>query len=69
MESRKRSVNGAPTVLEVETLIVTDLTIYNKHKTLTNSTDPNVIYAQMRIYYAYLLNAVKRTMILYEAFI
>ena len=53
-----RSVNGDPVQLYVETLIVTDLTIYNDHKRFSGSNDQNIVFQHMKIYFSHLLNGV-----------
>ena len=55
----KRAVNGQPVNLYVETLIVTDLTVFEDHKRFAQSTDTNVVFQHMRIYFAHLINGVK----------
>ena len=53
-----RSIAGQPANLYVETLIVTDESIFAKHMALSGSHDPNAIYEHMRIYYAHSINGV-----------
>ena len=47
-----------PLSLFVETLVVTDDSIYNKFKTLFGTNDQNTIFEYMRIYYAHQMNGV-----------
>jgi hypothetical protein len=57
---KKRAVNGNPVQAYVEYLVVTDVTIYNDHSRFINSTDPNLIYQHIRIYFAYLVNGINQ---------
>jgi hypothetical protein len=47
-----------PIVLNVELLLVTDLSIYEDHKRYSGSTDPNTVFLHMKIYYSHLFNGV-----------
>ena len=58
ISSKARSIYGQPVSLFVETLVVTDESIYNKHRILSGSTNQNVIFEHMRIYYAHSFNGV-----------
>ena len=58
--TKARSVAGQPLSLYVETLSVTDESIYNKHKILSGSSNQNVIFEHMRIYYAHSFNGVNQ---------
>ncbi len=60
----KRSLNNQPVNLYVETLLVTDLTVYNDHSRWTGSTDQSVIFQSMKIYFAFIFNGVKLTHII-----
>jgi hypothetical protein len=53
---KKRAVK--PLVLYVESLVVTDETIYDRFKTLLNSTDNNIIIENMKIYFAFFMYTV-----------
>lgn len=57
----KKAVNGQPIVLNVELLIVTDLTVYLNFQRITGSTNSANVFSVMRHYYAHLINGVKRT--------
>ncbi len=57
-QKEKRAVNGAPTNLYVEFLIVTDVTIYQDHAKFTGSTNKDTIFNSMKIYFSFLMNAV-----------
>ena len=57
-----RSVSGQPLNLFVETLVVTDESIYSKHQALSGSTDSNVVFQHMRIYYAHSIHGVSLSM-------
>ncbi|CAF0750863.1 unnamed protein product [Brachionus calyciflorus] len=49
-----------PFTLDLEILIVTDLTILNDFQTLLNTTDKTKIFSYMRIYYSHLINSVNQ---------
>ncbi len=53
-----RSLLGQPLQLYVESLIVTDETIYNEFKKILNSTDQDLIFEAMKIYYSFLVYGV-----------
>lgn len=55
---RPRSVNDSPVELNVETLLVVDPTVYQDHKKYLKSTDDNLIFDHIRVYYAHLFNGV-----------
>ena len=57
---KARSLYDQPLNFYVETLIVTDESIYNKHKVLSGSTNQNVILEHIRIYYAHAFNGVNQ---------
>ena len=54
----KRSNNGVPFDLYVETLVVTDYTIFNDHKVLAGSSDSNQVMTHMRVYFGHLFNGI-----------
>lgn len=56
---KKRGVNSAVKA-NIEYLVVTDSSIYNDHSIFINSTDPNLIFQHIRIYFTYLVNGVKQ---------
>ena len=58
-------MNGAPITLNVEVCVVTDLSLYNKHKEfqkefLELEDDPtqDLVFSYMQVYYIYFMNAV-----------
>ncbi len=53
-------MNGNPVQANVEYLVVTDASIYNDHSNFINSTDPNLIFQHIRIYFAYLVNGINQ---------
>jgi hypothetical protein len=57
---KKRSLNGEPVQLYVETLIVTDVSIYNDHQRITKSTDQNVVFQHMKLYFSHVINGVNK---------
>ena len=54
----KVGANGQPISLYIELLVVTDSTVFDYHKNFIGSNDQNLIFSQMRIYYAHLINGV-----------
>ena len=54
----KRSNNGVPFDLYVETLVVTDYTVFDDHKIRAGSTDSNKVMSHMRVYFAHLFNGI-----------
>lgn len=55
---RKRALNGQPISLNVELLVVTDLSIYNEHVRYAGTTNQNLVFLHMKIYYAHLIHGV-----------
>jgi predicted ATPase len=55
----QRSLLGQPLQLYVESLIVTDETIYQRFKEILNSTDQDLIFETMKIYYSFLVYGVR----------
>jgi hypothetical protein len=53
-----RSLLGQPLQLYVESLIVTDETIYQRFQEILNSTDQDLIFETMKIYYSFLVYGV-----------
>ncbi|CAF0856252.1 unnamed protein product [Brachionus calyciflorus] len=51
---------SGPIVFECETLIVTDPSIFEEHKRISNSVDQNYVFGQMRIYFSHLMHAVNQ---------
>ena len=47
-----------PVKLDVDTLLVTDLTVYNDHRRFSGSNDQNVVFLHMKIYFLHLMNGV-----------
>lgn len=60
MNRKKRTLNGEPVQLYVETLIVTDLSVYNDHQRITKSTDQNVVFQHMKLYFSHVINGVNK---------
>ena len=56
--SNARAVNGQPLSLYVETLLVTDVSIYNDHVVFSGSTTPATVFQSMKIYFAHVMNGV-----------
>ena len=50
--------NGQAVNLFVETLIVTDKSVFIDHQRYTKSADPNVVFEHMRIYFSFIINGV-----------
>ena len=44
--------------LHVETLVVTDYTVFNNHKTFARSNDSSKVMTHMRVYFAHLFNGI-----------
>ena len=57
---KKRALNGKPVDTYVETLVVTDQTIYNDMKAFVNSTNNNIILQNIRIYFAHVFNGINQ---------
>ena len=55
----KRSTSGGPINLYVETLLVTDCSVYADHQIFANSTDQNVVFSHMKIYFGHLFLEVR----------
>lgn len=60
MNRKKRTLNGEPVQLYVETLIVTDYSVYNDHQRITKSTDQNVVFQHMKLYFSHVINGVNK---------
>ncbi|CAF0922549.1 unnamed protein product, partial [Brachionus calyciflorus] len=58
--STRVGTNGEPLYLFVELLVVTDSTVFQYHKNFMGSSDQNLIFSQMRIYYAHLINGINQ---------
>lgn len=56
----KRKKRAASNSAFVEVLIVTDSTVFNDHSRFVNSTDIDIVFQHMRIYFAYLINGVNQ---------
>lgn len=57
---QKRAVNGQPINLYVEMLIVADCSIYDDHQRFANTTNQDLVYLHMRIYFSHLVALVNR---------
>ena len=55
-ESQTRA--HSPLSLDIETLVVADLSIFNDHKRFIDSDDESVIFGSMQVYLAHLFNGV-----------
>ena len=44
----------------IETVIVTDVSVYNGFASYLNTTDQNIIFRNMLIYFAFILNGVNK---------
>lgn len=56
----KRQIgNTGPVALSVETLVVTDKSIYDSHVISTGSNSSQEVIFEMKIYYSLLINEVK----------
>ena len=55
---RRRAADPLPAKAVVEYLIVADASIYNAHSDLIDSTNQDLIFHHMRIYFAHLVNGV-----------
>jgi len=55
---RKRSLNGQPVQLYVETLPVLDQSLYLAHQGYSGSTDQNIVFQHMKIYFSHVFNQV-----------
>ena len=60
IKKKKRALNGNPIQTYVEVLVVTDTSVLANFQKLANSTDPSVVFSNMRLYYAYAFNAVNQ---------
>ena len=58
LHSENRALNNQPIQLHVEVLVITDSSVYKKHQTYAGTTDMNMTFAHMRLYYAHLINGV-----------
>ena len=52
------SSNSTPIELFVETLLVTDLSVYEDHKKYSESSHRDVIFEHMKIYFSHVMNGV-----------
>ncbi len=55
-----RSVNGAAVDLTLETLVVTEETIYAKHVSMAQTSNQNLVFLQMKTYYAHYMSSVNK---------
>ncbi len=55
----KRAVNGQPTDLYVQLLVVADTSIYTHFRELTGLTNKDLIYGHMKLYYIHMISGVK----------
>ncbi|RNA12759.1 A disintegrin and metallo ase with thrombospondin motifs 3-like [Brachionus plicatilis] len=62
--SRKKTgrvgLDGQPINLYVELLVVTDSSVYDYHRRFIGTDDQSLIFSQMRIYYAHLINGINQ---------
>lgn len=56
--NKRAMQNGQPFQLSVELLIVTDPSIYLDHQRFANTTNQNLVFIEMKAYYAHLVNGV-----------
>ncbi|CAF0955496.1 unnamed protein product [Brachionus calyciflorus] len=56
--NRPRAVNNQPVVFTVEILAVVDPSVYNLFKTFLNTTNDDLIFENIRVYYAHVMNGV-----------
>ena len=54
----KRSINEQTVSLYIETLLVTDYSIYLDHQRYANTTNQDLVLLHMRIYFSHVFNAV-----------
>ena len=52
------TVSSRPNNFDLETRVVTDLSILEQHKIIANTLDNGIAFNNMRIYYSHLLNSV-----------
>ena len=57
-QHRQESRVNSPLSLDIETLVVADLSIFNDHKRFIDSDDESVIFGSMQVYLAHLFNGV-----------
>ncbi|RNA34108.1 ADAM family mig-17-like [Brachionus plicatilis] len=55
-----RIFNGGPLIINVETLAVLDISIFNYYKNLIQSNDLSLILEHIRVYYAHVINSVNQ---------
>lgn len=55
---------AGPREFNIETLIVTDLSVLKQHQDYAKSTDNNLVFQQMKIYFSHVLIGVKYRLIL-----
>ena len=56
--TKSRIVNSGPHKLYVETLLVTELSFYNRMKIYTGITDQVILFEYMKIYLSHVINGV-----------
>lgn len=57
----KRSNNGVPFELYVETMVVTDKSIFDDHKRFAQTDDNAKVFLHMKAYFAHFMNGVSVT--------
>ena len=57
-QERKRAVSGQPITLTVETVVVADYSILLKQRVLLNTTNDDLCFQNMKIYYSHMMAAV-----------
>ena len=62
---KKRSLIGNPITAYVELLIVTDTSVLNNFKIQTSTSDLNIIFSNMRVYYANAIHSVRFNSLMY----
>lgn len=55
---RPKAVNGQPVVFTLEALVVVDPSVYNLFKTFLNTNNDDLIFENIRAYYAHVMNGV-----------
>ena len=55
---KRAALNGVPVNAYVELLIVTDTSVLDNFISQSNSNDLNIVFSNMRLYYAYAVHAV-----------
>lgn len=58
LQWKNRALNNQPIQLHTEVLVVTDLSVYQSHQRFARTTDMNMTFAHMRLYYAHYMNGV-----------